>query len=120
VSQNVILFYLNFYFLLGVETPDVDVILNLAFKDFLCFFGFVLLLTENLLHLFNRNCTLDVNPLILDKVVLTHPKHNVDALDVFVCDETEASRFMGPLVLQNHDIINEAKLLKVVSEDVYG
>jgi len=80
----------------------------------------VLLLAENLFHLFYRDCTFNVDPLVLDEVVLAHLQYNVHALDVFVGDEAEASWLVGPFVLQDYDVIDQAKLLEVVSEDFYG
>ncbi len=71
---------------------------------------------HNFFHLLNWNCALHVYPLVLNRVLLLELKHKVDATDVAVSDEAEATRFVRPLVLQDDAVLNLTKVLEVFLE----
>lgn len=74
-----------------------------------------LILLENyLFHLVNWHCTFHVNPLLLDYVLITKFKHNINRTNVIEGHKAKTSWLLRSLVLQNHCIFNVAKVEKVI------
>ena len=64
-------------------------------------------------HLLDWHCTLDIHPFVLNHMLLFELEHEIDASDISVCHEAEASRLIGPLVLQDHAVFNVSEVLEV-------
>lgn len=85
--------------LVKVEARRVDGGLGLRFG--LC----VLLLLLDLLHFYDRDSALAVNPLALDNVALFYRHHCCYAINVKVSDEAEAPWLLGAFILKNNTVL---------------
>ena len=68
------------------------------------------------LHLLDGNCTLHVNPLTLNDMLLLQFQYQVDAVNVIVSHKAKSPWFVGPLVLQNYAIFDITKVTKICLE----
>lgn len=75
-----------------------------------------LLRNHYFLHLLDGNCTLHVNPLTLNDMLLLQFQYQVDAVNVIVSHKAKSPWFVGPLVLQNDAIFNLTKVTKICLE----
>ena len=83
-------------------------VISLLILDLLC--------EKHFPHLLHRHCRLNIDPLALNLVLVSNLEHKVDASDVGIGDEPESSRSLRPLILQDHDVVDCAKLLEVSSK----
>jgi len=59
----------------------------------------ILLSQHHFFHLLNRYCTFDIDPLSLDYVFLLQFQHEIDATNIPISDEAEASRLTSSFIL---------------------
>ena len=66
----------------------------------LCFLTLdLLLLLDYLSHLFDWNCTLDVNPFVKNRVAVSKLQNQVNTANVDECNKSKSSGFLGSFVL---------------------
>lgn len=91
--------------------------LRLRLPCLVCIFQLACLLGHHhFFHLLDRNCALDVDPLVLDHVFLLQLQHKVHTANVAVGHKAKAARLVSPLVLQDDTVLDHAEVFKVGSE----
>ena len=76
----------------------------------------LLLLDHDLLHLLNRHRAFDVDPLVVDDVLVPELEHQIDTPDVREGDEAESPRFVRVLVEDDHAVVNVSEVGEVGAE----
>ena len=74
----------------------------------------LLLLMHYLFHLFDRYCTFNVNPFVQNRMAVTKLQYQVDASNIKKRHKPEASRLLGPFVLQDNTVFNFAKVKEII------
>lgn len=67
-----------------------------------------------LFHLFDRYCTFNVNPFVQNRMAVTKLQYQVDASNIKKRYKPEASRLLGPFVLQDNTVFNFAKVKEII------
>ena len=84
----------EFLCILGARNPCIVLLADLG----LLLAAELLLLDDDLFHLFDRYGALHVDPLVLDHVLLFELQHHVHTANVGVGDEAEASWLVRALI----------------------
>ena len=101
--------------IVGVELRHGGILVNMSMVHLLlkALLLSLTLLEDNLFHLVDGHRTFDINPFLLDYVLVAQFEDYIYRTDVVESHKTETAWLLCSLVLQNDHIFNCAKILKI-------
>ena len=75
-----------------------------------------MLILHDFFHLLDRHCTLDIDPLVQNRMAITKFKHEIHTSYIDEGHESEASGLLGALVLEDDAVFNLTKIGEIILE----